>query len=98
MDTIAAYMFNAEIYCPDCIIAALPTAEGEAFDGWGLAAGVVMSAEANLDELAHAFGFIRGEEYTYDSDDFPKVIFRGDIDPYSVWICGGCFGDMEAQA
>jgi hypothetical protein len=85
---IVAYGYNADIYCPRCIIAALPTAEGGAFDGWALAPGVRMSTEDNLDKLADAFGIDREDERSFDSGEFPKVVFR-DIVGTDVY-CGRC--------
>lgn len=84
---IVGYMYAADIYCPDCIIDALPTGEGEKFDGWKLAEGVDMSTEANLDEIAAAFGIDRADEYSFDSDHFPKVIFADSVDND---VCGAC--------
>jgi len=85
---IVAYTFNADTYCPDCIIDALPTGDGQAFDGWKLAAGVVMTVEDNLAEIAHAFSIDRMDEWSYDSGDFPKVVFESQIE--DVEHCGGC--------
>ena len=81
--------YKADIYCPACIVSVLPTGEGGAFDGWALAPGVRMATEENLDEIASAFGIDRGDERTFDSGEFPKVVFRdmargigqGDTDP-----------------
>lgn len=92
---IAAYTFATEIYCPSCIVKALPTGEGEAYDGWGLAAGVTMSPEDNLNEIAHAFGIDRGDEHSFDSGDFPKVVFADGLDPNAVNVCGGCFRMLD---
>lgn len=72
---IVGYQYRADFYCPACIIDQLPTGEDEAFDGWALAPGVRMTTEANLDEIAQAFGIDRGNEASFDSGDFPKVVF-----------------------
>lgn len=86
---IVAYTFKADIYCPDCITEVLPTGEGEAFDGWALAEGApVMSTEANLNEIAFAFGIDRENEYSFDSDEFPKVVFSSQIE--EAENCGKC--------
>jgi hypothetical protein len=85
---IVGYIFNADTYCPSCIIAQLPTQPGGAFNGWALAAGAdAMSTEANLAEIATAFGIDHGDESSYDSGDFPKVIFADQADDD---ICGNC--------
>lgn len=86
---IVGYTYQAETLCPGCTIDALPTGEGEAFDGWEDATGR-MSAEENLTELALAFGIDRQDESSYDSDDFPKVVFASSVeDEETCDRCGG---------
>ena len=82
-----AYMFNAEILCPECTILALPTREGERYDGWRDVTGR-MTAEQNLTELAMAFGVQRNDETTFDSGEFPKVVSRFDLEDGER--CGNC--------
>jgi hypothetical protein len=84
---IAGYTFQAETLCSSCVVDALPTGEGEAFDGWRDATGQ-MSAEQNLNELAAAFGIDRMDEYSFDSGDFPKVIFASQVDGDTCDRCG----------
>lgn len=85
---VVGYVFQADIYCPDCIIGQLPTGEGQAFDGWALAPGAdLMSTEDNLAEIAAAFQIDRQNESSFDSGDFPKVIFASDADCEQ---CGHC--------
>lgn len=87
-DDIVGYTFKADLYCPDHVIGQLPVGPSEDFDGWALAHGVSMSAEENLDEIAAAFGIDRGDEYSFDSDYFPKVVFRDSLDLDDA--CGVC--------
>lgn len=47
-----------------------------------------MSAEQSLTELAFAFQIDRGDENTFDSGEFPKVIFAGMVDDDE--LCGSC--------
>lgn len=77
---IVGYAFRADTYCPSDIVGALPTGEGEPFDGWALAPGVHMTTEDNLDEIAFAFGIDRQDEHSFDSWDFPKVIFASSVE------------------
>lgn len=85
---VVGYVYRADVYCPRHIVDALPTGEGEAFDGWALAAGATpMSAEENLAEIAEAFGIDRMDEWSYDSWDFPKVIFASS---HEFEVCGMC--------
>lgn len=88
---IVGYTYRAELLCPACTIRALPTGEGEQFDGWKDVSTPPMSAEENLTELAAAFGIDRFDEATYDSDEFPKVAFRDMVDGDT---CGNCGEDL----
>ena len=85
----AAYTFKADIYCPGCI--ALVMAATPDFEGWGLALGVSMTVEKNLDEIAAHHGFDRSDETTFDSDEFPKVVFT---DQLNGDACGQCGEDI----
>lgn len=83
---IVGYTYKAENVHPRCL--KLDTAEGGAFDGWALASGVRMSVEANLNEVAAAFGIDRMNERTFNSDEFPKVIFADSIEDGEC--CSAC--------
>jgi len=84
---IVGYTYACETLCPACTVAALPTGEGETFDGWRDMTN--MSAEDNLTELAAAFGIDRMDEHSFDSGDFPKVIFSSSNEDESCDHCGG---------
>lgn len=62
-DTVVGYTYAADIYCPDHIVAVM----GEAAYGY--------RAEQRLHQLAWSRNIDRYDERTFDSDDFPKVIF-----------------------
>jgi len=83
---VVGYTYQAETLCPACTLSALPMGDGETFDGWYEVDGN-MSPEDNLSELAAAFGIDRMDESSYDSGDFPKVIFSSDSEGDQ---CGGC--------
>jgi hypothetical protein len=85
---IVGYTFNADTYCPNCIIDQLPTGEGEEYDGWALAKGARMSVEDNLNEIATAFQIDRQDERSFDSAYFPKVIFSSQIE--DAEYCANC--------
>lgn len=87
-DDIVGYVYKADTYCPDHIVGRLPTGPSEDFDGWALAHGVTMSVEDNLDEIAAAFGIDREDEYSFDSDYFPKVVFRDIAEDTQCGECG----------
>lgn len=83
-----AYIFQAAIYCPDCICnEVLSVAE---YDGWQLAKGIVMDTESNLNEIAAAFGINRMDETTFDSGTFPKVTFSAEWLEDGKEYCGAC--------
>ncbi|MCC3292455.1 hypothetical protein [Arthrobacter sp. zg-Y1110] len=82
----AAYTFKADIYDPACIVDVM--ASTPEFEGWGLAAGITMTVEKNLDEIAAAFSINRDEEATFDADEFPKAVFRTQLDGGSCGSCG----------
>lgn len=84
---IVAYQFQASLYCPGCIGDVL--ASDARYDGWKLAAGVRMDAESDLNEIAHAFGINRQDETSFDSSDFPKVVFADQVDGETCEACGG---------
>jgi len=83
---IVGYTYAADTYCPDCIIGALPMGDGQAFDGW--ATSVPMSVEDNLNEIAFAFGIDRMDERSFDSSDFPKVVFQSSVEDDICTTCG----------
>ena len=89
---IVGYTFQADTYCSGCVIDQLPTGPGQMYDGWALAPGVSMPVEDNLDEIAIAFGIDRNDETTFDSSDFPKVIFSSQLE--DTEHCGACGGEL----
>lgn len=76
---IVAYQYRAHIYTPAEIVDALIA------DGLASPAARDMDVEDALDQIAGANAIDRMDEYSFDSDDFPKVVFRnhyqeGDLD------------------
>ena len=64
---IPAYSFNADTYCRACILSVLD-AEELMFHG-------DTDPEESLDIVAEARGIDRYDERSFDSGDFPKVVF-----------------------
>jgi hypothetical protein len=62
---IAGYTFNAENYCPADVVGRMD----------GQCSVPAEDAEAKLDYLAVMLGIDREDERSFDSGDFPKVIF-----------------------
>lgn len=72
---IVGYTYNTETWCPDCM--------GRVFDPNG-----VDITETILDEMAKRIGINRQDEYSFDSSEFPKVIFASSVE--SDEYCDNC--------
>lgn len=66
---IVAYIYRAELWTPEGIVS-----EGIR-QGWLSPAARDMSTEDALDMAQHYFTLDRYDECSYDSDEFPKVVF-----------------------
>lgn len=77
---IVGYTYKADTYCTSGECLPLATGPGQDFDGWALAPGIFQTTEQNLSEIAAAFGIDRDDEYSFDSDYFPKVVLSVQID------------------
>jgi hypothetical protein len=75
-DDVVAYTYKADVMCPSCMLKAVPTPNP-----------ATHSAESALDILAKETGIDRYDENTFDSDEFPKVVFR---DQLTNEVCGEC--------
>lgn len=83
---VLGYAYRADIYCPGCIVAQLTTNPGDAHHS----ERQTSNTEAHLDILARIAGIDREDEYTFDSDYFPKVIFSSQIEnDEECEKCGG---------
>lgn len=80
MSTIIGYTYQADTYCPGCI-------EGAYGDNTYSAA---MFPEEALDALAASAGIDRMDERSYDSEDFPKVVFHAEDDE----TCADCGAEL----
>lgn len=72
---IVAYTFKADTYCPDCIVAQVTP-------------GVTATAEDVLKLIADLRGIERMDEWSFDSGDFPKVVFGSQVEEPER--CGSC--------
>lgn len=86
---IVGYTYQAETYCPRCIIKAMGIDPREY---WVPEPGITPSTEDELAIIAPALGIDRLDEFTFDSGDFPKVIFASSIDEYET--CAACGADL----
>lgn len=73
---IVAYTYNADIYCPACILQAMGVLQPNGTTEWA------------LDSLALDRGIDRYDERTFDSGDFPKVVFASDLEGELCGMCG----------
>lgn len=92
---IVGYTYNADIYCRECM--------------WEIAVNWVdlpedlhekarhMGVEDALDLLAKQLGVDRHDERSYDSGDFPKVVFESQACDEEHDFCGGCNGKLCEQ-
>jgi len=84
-DDIVAYAYAADIYCPACTVSELMAR------GLAAPAAADMDTEDVLDQIAGANAIDRDDERSFDSNEFPKVVFRDQIDSYDDHNrCGSC--------
>lgn len=82
---VVAYTYQADTYHPACVLRAM---------GYTQRTAERVDVETELDELARERRIYRHDESSYDSDDFPKVIFESDLEPTDEdghpYVCGVC--------
>jgi hypothetical protein len=69
---VVAYTYRADNFCPDCIVATL----GNERD---VALASLLGTEDALTALATLRGIDREDERSFDSGEFPKVVFRDQL-------------------
>lgn len=90
-DEIVAYTYQADIYCPECVLEVMDYRP----------AHKSVSTEQYLSEIASdpSYPINRSDEYSFDSDIFPKVVLDCQLesieDPENPGSfiedrCGGC--------
>jgi hypothetical protein len=94
---IIAYVYMADTYCPDCLRGKLARELTDTPSDRRLVLAHYATAETMLDGLAAHNDIDRGDEYSFDSDDFPKSVYdspwvmpnRYSLDGCRCGICGG---------
>ena len=97
-DEIVAYTYQADIYCPECVLEVMDYEPrnrntNSVEDYLSICYGVV---EDYLNEIASdpSYPINRSDEYSFDSDIFPKVVFacmlENDYGDDTPTRCGGC--------
>jgi len=82
-DRIGAYVHAADIYCPGCTHAQWATDDTQPHE----------DVEDVLTKAALRMGVDILDEYSYDSDNFPKIVFAHDME--DTEICGECHERIE---
>jgi len=85
-DEIAAYTYRAETHCPACVIETMIT------DGDASPAARDMPTEDVLDQCAAASAIDRADESSFDSDEFPKVVFLHQV--HDGATCDVCWSGL----
>lgn len=94
-DAVVAYTYQADTFCPDCTVRMTFGAylASQGFNRLGIRAlqnFVVenIKEEKILDYLAERDLIDRYDEHSFDSQDFPKVVFESQLD--TTEYCGEC--------
>lgn len=82
-DKVVGYVWRAETFCPKCLRRKLFT------EGKISMKEKSLPPEDLLDIKAEELGIDRNDEWSFDSDNFPKVIFATDVE-FDDDICGSC--------
>lgn len=80
-DAIVGYTFQAEVLCTTCT-----------YDAWLADYDPWRGPECEMDRMAESLGIDRNDERTFDSGDFPKVVFACQVEGPEP--CGKCGNDL----
>ena len=86
--SIVGYTYKADIYCPEHIYNEVQKHLGPIAIMSTQALPAPVLSEALLNYLAKKAGINRADEYSFDSDDFPKEILS--FQDYKGSRCGVC--------
>jgi hypothetical protein len=78
---VVGYTYRADVWCGPCVVRALTVNPGNVGHR---DPGPMADPETHLDVLARVAGIDRTDERTYDSDEFPKIIFRDSAADYAA--------------
>lgn len=81
-DTIVGYTYQAEILCTVCTVSAVAHVPRTHI--------ATLNPEETLDAHAQVRGIDRLDEDTFDSGDFPKVVFADMLNDTPNERCGAC--------
>lgn len=80
---VVGYIYNSDIYCSRCILTVVVLTQPVHMSV------VLEEAEVGLEKVAKILRVDRSNENTYDSDEFPKVIFADQVGS-SDEVCAHC--------
>lgn len=89
---VVAYTFQAALVCPDCVVPLLFELFEQPFPH-----APHVTTEAKLGVLAKQVGIDYRDEHSYDSDEFPKVVFRDQLADADLEGCDVCGADLTRQ-
>jgi hypothetical protein len=93
MTMVVAYTYKADIWCPDCIVDEVCKDQGiELWDYDYSSAEIALDiiVEGNPEKFHKDFD--RYDEYTFDSDEFPKAVFSTSMESFEYCCC--CHGEL----
>ena len=86
---VVGYTYQADEYHGWCVLDMLTGKHTAQVDNLDPSLVEFGTTESVLDALAGELGIDRTDEHSYDSDDFPKVIFASQVESDDE-ICGSC--------
>lgn len=78
---VVGYIYDAEVFCPDCVVRTLVLRHPVRMST------VLMPADEALALVARHVGVDPMDETTYDSSEFPKVVFADQVESSDEVCC-----------
>ena len=92
---IVAYDYAADRYCLDCMVVTATERMEAAFPGASARGDCDGFPDQVIATWARLAGIDFNDEHSYDSDEFPKVVFRDQLE--SEATCATCHCDLEDE-
>ena len=91
--TIVGYAYRADIWCGQCVRTELRHRHPVTLGYHLCTYDQECTLEEWIDKAGSRLGVDRQDEYSFDSDDFPKIVTLGHVDFHSnedLDVCGEC--------
>ena len=91
--TIVGYAYRADLWCGPCVRGELRHRHPVTLGNYLCTYDQECTLDEWVDMAASRLGVDRQDEYTFDSDDFPKIVTLGHLDFHSnedLDECGEC--------